>query len=83
MIGGLGGFVLPISFGVLVDLTGLWTSCFMLLFLLVTGSLVWMHVAIRQMERGVVGEELGKLPNFPKWQRYTRPSMSARCPAPS
>ena len=32
MIGGLGGFVLPIAFGALVDLTGLWTSCFMLLF---------------------------------------------------
>jgi NNP family nitrate/nitrite transporter-like MFS transporter len=32
MIGGLGGFVLPIAFGVLLDLTGLWTSCFMLLF---------------------------------------------------
>ena len=52
MIGGLGGFVLPIAFGALVDLTGLWTSCFMLLFLLVGGALVWMHVAIRQMERG-------------------------------
>ena len=33
MIGGLGGFVLPIAFGALNDLTGLWTSCFMLLFL--------------------------------------------------
>ena len=37
MIGGLGGFVLPIAFGALIDLTGLWTSCFMLLFLLVVG----------------------------------------------
>ena len=37
MIGGLGGFVLPIAFGALNDLTGLWTSCFMLLFLLVAG----------------------------------------------
>ena len=32
MIGGLGGFVLPIAFGALNDLTGLWSSCFMLLF---------------------------------------------------
>jgi NNP family nitrate/nitrite transporter-like MFS transporter len=51
MIGGLGGFVLPIAFGVLNDLTGLWTSCFMLLFVIVTGSLLWMHLAIRKMER--------------------------------
>ena len=32
MIGGLGGFVLPIAFGALNDLTGVWSSCFMLLF---------------------------------------------------
>ena len=32
LIGGLGGFVLPILFGVLNDLTGIWQSCFMLLF---------------------------------------------------
>ena len=50
MIGGLGGFVLPIAFGALNDLTGLWTSCFMLLFVLVTGALVWMHLSIRHME---------------------------------
>ena len=51
MIGGLGGFVLPIAFGALNDLTGLWTSCFMLLFAIGVGSLIWMHVAIRRMER--------------------------------
>ena len=51
MIGGLGGFVLPISFGIMNDLTGVWTSCFMLMFLIVLVSTVWMHVAIRRMER--------------------------------
>ncbi len=51
MIGGLGGFILPIAFGALHDLTGLWTSCFMLLFLIVIGSLIWMSLAIRKMER--------------------------------
>ena len=45
MIGGLGGFVLPIAFGALNDLTGLWTSCFMALFVLVSVALLWMHVA--------------------------------------
>jgi NNP family nitrate/nitrite transporter-like MFS transporter len=51
MIGGLGGFVLPIAFGALNDLTGIWSSCFMLLFLLAMASLLWMHLAIRRMER--------------------------------
>jgi len=51
MIGGLGGFVLPIVFGMLNDLTGVWTSSYMLLFVVVAVSFVWMHVAIRAMER--------------------------------
>lgn len=50
MIGGLGGFVLPISFGIMNDLTGVWTSCFMLMFVIVLVSTIWMHVAIRRME---------------------------------
>ena len=51
MIGGLGGFILPILFGVMNDLTGIWTSCFMLLFLHCRRcSLAWMHFAIRRME---------------------------------
>jgi NNP family nitrate/nitrite transporter-like MFS transporter len=52
MIGGLGGFILPIAFGALNDLTGLWSSCFMLLFVVVVASLVWMDVAVRRMQRG-------------------------------
>jgi MFS transporter, NNP family, nitrate/nitrite transporter len=51
MIGGLGGFVLPISFGILNDWIGVWTNSFMLLFALVLVSTIWMHVAIRIMER--------------------------------
>ena len=51
MIGGLGGFFLPIAFGILLDYTGVWTAPFMLLFGLVAVMTVWMHVAIRRMER--------------------------------
>ncbi|MDE0418874.1 MAG: NarK/NasA family nitrate transporter [bacterium] len=51
MIGGLGGFVLPITFGIFNDWFGVWTSSFMLLFGIVLVSTVWMHVAIRLMER--------------------------------
>ncbi len=43
LAGGLGGFLLPILFGLLVDLTGIRTSCFMLLYALVWVSLIWMY----------------------------------------
>lgn len=65
MIGGLGGFILPITFGVLNDLTGVWTSCFMLLFLLVLTALIWMHLAVRRMERRR-SPMLATLPEFPE-----------------
>ncbi len=68
MIGGLGGFVLPIAFGALNDLTGVATSCFMLLFALSMTALVWMHVAIRRMERGATEAELRRLPELPEMQ---------------
>ena len=51
LIGGLGGFFLPLAFGILNDLTNIWTSCFMLLFALVSIALVWMHVSIVMMEK--------------------------------
>ncbi|WEX08577.1 MFS transporter [Chelativorans sp. AA-79] len=73
MIGGLGGFVLPIAFGLLNDFTGIWTSCFMLLFLLVGIALIWMHVAIRRMERGATEPQLRKLPELPEMQEVHGP----------
>jgi NNP family nitrate/nitrite transporter-like MFS transporter len=68
MIGGLGGFVLPIAFGALNDLTGVWTSCFMLLFLIAGISLVWMHLAIQRMERVALAQGLKRLPEFPEME---------------
>jgi NNP family nitrate/nitrite transporter-like MFS transporter len=68
MIGGLGGFILPIIFGALNDLTGVWQSCFMLLFLISSGALIWMHISIRQMERVAMGPQLGELPELPEMQ---------------
>jgi NNP family nitrate/nitrite transporter-like MFS transporter len=49
VIGGLGGFVCPILFGKLLDMTGLWTSCWMFLFVLSVGCLWWMHRVIERM----------------------------------
>ena len=68
LIGALGGFVLPTAFGALLDLTGVWTSCFMLLFGIVTVSLIWMHFSIRQMEKTALSRELGQLPELPEMQ---------------
>lgn len=51
MVGGLGGFLLPLTFGMLNDVVGVWQSAFMLLFVIAAGSLAWMHYAIRQAER--------------------------------
>lgn len=73
MIGGLGGFVLPIAFGAMLDLTGIWTSCFMLMFAIVGVSLIWMNVSIRVMEHKALPAELGALPQLPEMQEIHGP----------
>jgi NNP family nitrate/nitrite transporter-like MFS transporter len=49
MIGGLGGFVLPLLFGYLNEVTGVWSSCFMALFVLVIAAFAWMHLSVRSL----------------------------------
>ncbi len=55
LVGGLGGFLLPIMFGALIDLTGVNSTIFMLLWGITTVSLVWMYwteiVPLRGRER--------------------------------
>jgi NNP family nitrate/nitrite transporter-like MFS transporter len=43
LAGGLGGFVLPILFGAMLDLTGIRSSAFMLMYGVVWVSLIWMY----------------------------------------
>jgi len=43
LAGGLGGFVLPILFGALMDMTGIRSSAFMLMYGVVWVSLIWMY----------------------------------------
>ena len=51
LAGGLGGFVLPILFGVLMDFTGIRSSAFMLMYGVVWVSLIWMYwTEVRQTE---------------------------------
>ncbi len=51
VIGGLGGFVCPIIFGYLLEGTGLWTSCWMFMWVISVICLFWMHNVIQIMER--------------------------------
>ncbi len=79
MIGGLGGFVLPLAFGALNDITGVWTSCFVLLFVLVGVALTWMHVAIRHMERGAERKGTAdQVPELPEMQGFGEPGIEMR-----
>ena len=43
LAGGMGGFLLPIMFGILMDLTGIRSSAFMLMYGVVWVSLIWMY----------------------------------------
>ena len=43
LAGGLGGFILPIMFGALMDWTGIRSSAFMLMYGVVWVSLIWMY----------------------------------------
>ncbi|MFM9964311.1 MAG: nitrate/nitrite transporter [Planctomycetaceae bacterium] len=49
VIGGLGGMVCPILFGYLLNLSGLWTSCWMFLGVSSILCLAWMHLVIQRM----------------------------------
>lgn len=87
MIGGLGGFFLPIAFGILLDFTGVWTAPFMLLFVIVAVSTVWMHVAIRRMERArhpALAEEkyLSDVPEAPLPKPMAEPGQAPKSAAP-
>jgi NNP family nitrate/nitrite transporter-like MFS transporter len=47
LAGGLAGFALPVLFGLLADLTGVSSTCFMLLFGATAVSLIWMTFSFR------------------------------------
>jgi NNP family nitrate/nitrite transporter-like MFS transporter len=49
VLGGLGGFICPVIFGYLLQVTGLWTSCWMFFAILILVCLTWMHLVIQKM----------------------------------
>ncbi|KGM41500.1 major facilitator transporter [Aquabacterium sp. NJ1] len=56
LAGGMGGFILPIIFGVLLDMTGVRSSAFMFLYGVVWVSLIWMY-RTEVRSRDVLGGE--------------------------
>ena len=44
LVGGLGGFILPVLFGAIVDLTGINSGIFMLMYGVTWVSLIWMYL---------------------------------------
>ncbi len=53
MFGGLGGFFLPVIFGVVCELTNIWTTAFMALFGVVCVCLAWMHIVVIRLAQAV------------------------------
>ena len=51
VLGGLGGFFCPIIFGYLLEGTGLYTSCWMFMFILSFVCLLWMHRSIMKIAK--------------------------------
>ena len=51
VLGGLGGFALPIVFGYLLKWTGLWTTCWLLLAVLSFICLYWMHRVVMKISK--------------------------------
>jgi NNP family nitrate/nitrite transporter-like MFS transporter len=60
VIGGLGGFTLPIMFGIAVDATGVRSTTFMLMFVVLAGVMIWTWMAAR----GERAEILARRPNL-------------------
>lgn len=65
VIGGLGGFVLPIVFGWLLAWSGIWTTCWVLLFLFSLVCLVWMRIVLRRTIKQTAPELLNQFDEKP------------------
>lgn len=66
VLGGLGGFFGPIIFGYLLESTGLWTSCWMFMFLLSLGCLIWLHLSTKKLMESEAPDALEHIDMSPK-----------------
>ena len=74
LFGGLGGFILPIMFGMAVDITGVRSSAFMIMFGVVWVSLIWIYMSeVRPtMEKGHQNKWRWKKLKVKCWLKYWR-----------
>jgi NNP family nitrate/nitrite transporter-like MFS transporter len=63
LIGGLGGFFGPIIFGYLLEFTGLWTTCWMFMFILSLICVFWMNRVVQKMMQKEVPDLMRKMEN--------------------
>jgi NNP family nitrate/nitrite transporter-like MFS transporter len=61
VLGGLGGFFCPIIFGYLLEGTGLWTSCWLFMFIISGICLWWMHTVIQKMMKAKHPESMKQM----------------------
>ena len=77
VLGGLGGFFCPIIFGYLLEGTGLWTSCWMFMFLISVICLVWMHRVIQKMMHKKHPETMRHIEHHSKKGKQAQPMITA------
>ena len=65
LIGALGGFVLPMAFAYLLDWTGVWASCWLVLTVISAICLIWMHGIFRRAMRAEAPDLLTLLERRP------------------
>lgn len=68
VLGGLGGFFGPIIFGYLLESTGLWTSCWMFMFLLSVICLILLHLSTKKLMESEAPDALEHIDMSPKHQ---------------
>jgi len=56
VIGGLGGFSLPIMFGIAADMVGVRSSCFMLMYVVLAGIMIWTWAAAKGEREAILQE---------------------------
>jgi len=56
VIGGLGGFSLPIMFGIVADIVGVRSSCFMLMYMVLAGVMIWTWAAAKGERNAILQE---------------------------
>ncbi len=59
VIGGLGGFTLPIMFGIAADAIGVRSSCFMLMYAVLAGVMIWTWAAAKGEREAILQEHEG------------------------